>query len=83
MGLLICRLNSTNDHHFGASGHPEIEKNYYLVHGEPKRFVDLAAVQALFAHGWSLLHAEERTVHRYGYPKVLWEIVGFAQREWE
>ena len=21
-GLLLCRLNSTNDHHFGASGHP-------------------------------------------------------------
>ena len=75
MGLLICRLNSTNDHHYGASGHPEIEKNYYLVNGEPKRFFDLAAVHALFAHGWSLLHAEERIVHRCGHPKALWEVI--------
>src|SRR5262245_16181471 len=28
-GLLVCRLNSTEDRHFGAEGHPEIEPNYY------------------------------------------------------
>jgi len=74
-GLLLCRLNSTNDHHFGASGHPRIEPDYYLVDGEPKRFFDRAAVEALFAEGWRRLHADERTVDRYEKPKVLWEIV--------
>lgn len=38
-GLLLCRLNSTEDHHFGASGHPEIEPHFYRVDGEPKRFL--------------------------------------------
>jgi SAM-dependent methyltransferase len=74
-GLLFCRLNSTNDHHFGASGHPEIEANYYLVDGEPKRFFSKAGVQELFATGWHLLHVEERVVHRYAKPKTVWEVV--------
>jgi SAM-dependent methyltransferase len=74
-GLLLCRLNSTNDHHYGASGHPQIEPNYYLVDGEPKRFFDQADVQALFATGWRLLQLEERIVHRYAKPKSVWEVV--------
>jgi SAM-dependent methyltransferase len=37
-GLLLCRLNSTNDRNYGSIGHPEIERNYYLVAGRAKRF---------------------------------------------
>jgi SAM-dependent methyltransferase len=74
-GLLLCRLNSTNDHHYGASGHPEIEPNYYLVDGQPKRFFSKTAVQALFATGWRVLRLEERVVHRYAKPKSVWEVV--------
>lgn len=74
-GLLLCRLNSTNDHHFGASGHPEIEKHYYVVDGAPKRFFDRAAVDELFVRGWRWLRCEERVVHRYAQPKALWELV--------
>jgi len=74
-GVLLCRLNSTNDHHFGASGHPEIEPNYYLVDGQQKRFFSKAAVQELFATGWCVLHLEERVVHRYAIPKAVWEVV--------
>jgi len=74
-GLLLCRLNSTNDVHYGARGHDEIEPDYYSVDGQPKRFFDRATVDALFAEGWNLCDVEERTVMRYTYPKVLWEIV--------
>ena len=74
-GVLLCRLNSTNDIHYGARGHPEMEPNYYAVDGQPKRFFDRAAIDALFAEGWNLRDVEERTVMRYTYPKVLWEIV--------
>jgi len=49
--------------------------NYYAVDGQPKRFFDRAAIDALFAEGWNLRDVEERTVMRYTYPKVLWEIV--------
>jgi SAM-dependent methyltransferase len=74
-GILLCRLNSTNDHHHGASGHPEIEPHYYSVDGEAKRFFDKGAVQALFAGGWTILYLEEKEVHRYAQPKWLWEAV--------
>jgi SAM-dependent methyltransferase len=74
-GLLLCRLNSTNDHHYGASGHPEIEPNYYLVNGEPKRFFDRAAVERLFAGGWRRISLEEMRIDRYEHPKAAWEVV--------
>jgi SAM-dependent methyltransferase len=74
-GVLLCRLNSTNDHHHGASGHPEIAPNYYSVEGENKRFFDRDAVQAMFASGWRSLHLEEIEVHRYAQPKWLWETI--------
>jgi len=74
-GLLLCRLNSTNDHDFGASGHPQIDENFYLVDGAPKRFFDRAAVDRLFASGWRTLGAEERIIDRYERPKSIWEVV--------
>jgi len=74
-GVLLCRLNSTNDHHYGARGHPEIEANYYLVNGEPKRFFSKAAVIELFAHNWRILQVEEKVIHRYDHPKSVWEAV--------
>ncbi len=74
-GLLLCRLNSTNDHNFGASGHPEIDENFYLVDGGPKRFFDRAAVDRLFSSGWRMLGAEERIIDRYERPKSAWEVV--------
>ena len=72
-GVLLCRLNSTEDHNFGASGHPEIEPNYFLVAGEPKRFFDRAAIEKLFANGWSMLHVSHAVVSRYSLPKAVWE----------
>lgn len=74
-GALLCRLNSTNDHHFGASGHPRIGTNYYRVDGERKRFFDRPAVQRLFRAGWRFLSLEEKVIHRYEKPKAVWEAV--------
>ena len=64
-GLLLCRLNSTNDLHYGAVGYPEIEPHYYLVDGRPKRFFDRADVDALMAGGWQVLSLQEQTIQRY------------------
>lgn len=74
-GLLLCRLNSTEDHHFGASGHQEIEPNFCLVDGEPKRFFDEAAVNLLFATGWRRLSLEHFVTRKYIKSKALWEVV--------
>jgi len=74
-GLLLCRLNSTNDHHFGASGHPAIAEHFYLVDGEPKRFFDRAAADCLFGSGWRVLSQEEGVIARYDHPKSVWEVL--------
>lgn len=74
-GLLLCRLNSTEDKHFGATGHPPLAPDYYLVDGAPKRFFDGAAVDRLFAHGWRVLGKEHLVTHKYRLPKTLWEVV--------
>ena len=73
-GLFLCRLNSTRDHSHGASGHPELEPNYFLVNGQPKRFFDRAAIERLFADGWRILSIEELVTHKYVRQKVLWEL---------
>lgn len=74
-GLLLCRLNSTNDHHHGASGHPRIDNDFYLVDGEPKRFFDEAAVDRLFTPDrWHTLAKAEGAIARYDRPKSVWEI---------
>jgi SAM-dependent methyltransferase len=74
-GVLLCRLNSTNDHHYGASGHPRLSDDYYMVDGEPKRFFDRAAVERLFTTGWRMLHNEEGVIARYDHPKSVWETI--------
>ena len=74
-GVLLCRLNSTNDVNHGATGHSRIADNYYLVEGQPKRFFDRQSVEALFASGWHTLSLREYSVLRYERPKVLWEVV--------
>ena len=74
-GVLLCRLNSTEDHHFGASGHPRIDDHYYLVGDTPKRFFDAAALDALFGSGWQRLSCQHFTTRKYLRSKALWEIV--------
>ncbi|WP_196782606.1 hypothetical protein [Chromobacterium paludis] len=74
-GKLLCRLNATDDHHYGSSGHPEIAPDYYLVEGSPKRFFNERAVRQLFADGWRVLSLEHRVSGKYGLPKALWEVV--------
>ena len=74
-GLLLCRLNSTEDLHFGARGHPPIEPGLFLIDGAPKRFFDEAAVRALFAEGWTPLSLQHVTTRKYVRAKALWEVV--------
>lgn len=74
-GVFLCRLNSTEDRHFGAEGHPEIEPNYYRVDGQAKRFFDEADVDRLFRSGWQLLSREHLGTRKYVRKKALWEVV--------
>lgn len=80
-GVLLCRLNSVNDLHYGGRGPSSSsapgrdEDCFYLFDGFPKRFFDRAAVERLFAGGWRMRHLEEVTIDRYAHPKVAWEAV--------
>ncbi|WP_260397019.1 class I SAM-dependent methyltransferase [Variovorax sp. KBW07] len=82
-GVLLCRLNSVNDLHYGGRGPSSSassatgrdEDCFYLFDGFPKRFFDRAAVERLFADGWHIRHLEEVTIDRYAHPKVAWEAV--------
>ncbi|HTV24422.1 MAG TPA: class I SAM-dependent methyltransferase [Polyangiaceae bacterium] len=74
-GVLLVRVNSTHDHEHGASGHPELGENYYLVDGKPKRFFDRDALMRLFDGSWNFVHLEERVIQRYARPKAIWEAV--------
>jgi trans-aconitate methyltransferase len=74
-GLLLCRLNSTNDRNHGSIGHPQIETNYFMVSGRPKRFFSQADVESLFASGWHVRTLVEEVIHRYEMPKVVWRVI--------
>jgi SAM-dependent methyltransferase len=74
-GILLCRLNSTKDRHFGAVGHERIAENFYRVRGAPKRFFDPESIDKLFAGGWNILGVQESVIDRYLQPKTAWEIV--------
>ena len=74
-GHLLARLNSTNDRYYAAARKQEIEPNFYIANGSPKRLFDRDDVAALFSRGWNIEEAVERTTSRYGYEKALWEVV--------
>ncbi len=71
-GYLLCRVNSTNDIHYGAGQGAMIEENYYSVNGNTKRFFNREQLTRLF-HGWDIGYLDEYQMDRYGDPKLLWE----------
>lgn len=74
-GIFLCRLNSTEDHNFGAGNGMQIEENFYVHNGQEKRFFDKAALDCLFEQNWNLLSMEHMTSHKYLKQKALWEVV--------
>jgi len=78
-GLLLCRLNSTRDIHFGAKGYPAADPinggAYYQYKGRRKRFFDEQSVGSLFETGWTIVSLSEQTIYRYSKPKVVWEAI--------
>ena len=74
-GVFLCRLNSTGDRHFGSTDPLEIEPNYRLVDGRPKRFFDENDIDRLFSPHWRMLSKEHRRTRKYVEEKSLWEII--------
>lgn len=74
-GILLFRVNSTDDFNYGSKGYPEIEPHYYLVKNQGKRFFDQQDINRLFQSRWNKLAMEEMTINRYWRAKVVWEVV--------
>ena len=74
-GLLIIRLNSTNDVNYGAEGYQELEPRVFNVAGRTKRFFNNDDVNALVISGWRIKNMEEMSIDRYEKPKSVWEMV--------
>jgi SAM-dependent methyltransferase len=72
-GHLLARVNSLGDREYGAGEGEEVERHYWFSARGHKRFFDAEDLRALFA-GWDIEALEERTMLRYGRPKLLWEL---------
>ena len=73
-GLLLARVNSCEDLNHGAGEGVEVEPGFYESNGHHKRFFDEAMVDQFFG-SWRDLETSKYVVHRYGPPKVVFEIV--------
>lgn len=74
-GLLLCRVNSTEDRHFGAGKGQRIEENFHAIDGQEKRFFDQASLARLFDQRWRCLSMAHMTTRKYLKQKAVWEIV--------
>ena len=80
-GTLLCRLNSTKDFNYGASGHPQISPNFYQVGQRTKRFFNREDLDRLFLPDWEYEFILEKPFLLFGKTKMLWELVLHKRRE--
>lgn len=73
-GFLICRLNSVNDINYGAGKGIEIEKNYFNLDGNLKRFFSKKDIENYFS-SWKLHNYIEQNIQRYQLDKIAWELL--------
>jgi SAM-dependent methyltransferase len=76
-GLFAGRFNSIRDASYGAeSGIPiQGEDNLLMVNGREKRFFTQNCFSKLLGQVWSVINLVEKTIYRFGPPKVVWELV--------
>ncbi len=71
-GILICRINSTNDINHGAGQGEKIEENFYNFNGSLKRFFDKDEIEYFF-RDWNIGYINECVMLRYKLKKIVWE----------
>lgn len=78
-GVLLFRVNASDDVHHGAGQGEEVEPEYFRVAGEAgfwsetKRFFTEETVRAVVPAGFVVEVLEHRTITRYREPKQVWE----------
>ena len=74
-GYVFARLNSINDVKHGAKQGIEVERNYYNINENYKRFFDKDMILQFFENKFLILNVKEEKTAKYRDEKVLWEIV--------
>ena len=72
-GLLLIRVNSIRDVHYGAGQGNAIEQGFYFNAGRYKRFFDEKMIDRFFSD-WYIDYIREYELNRYAMPKVVWEL---------
>ncbi len=70
-GYLIFRVNSINDINYGALQGVKLEKNFFNINGEFKRFFNINDLKYFFTN-WEIIDLVEEKMTRYEKPKILW-----------
>lgn len=78
-GVLICRVNSTNDINYSEGQGVKIEENFYNIDGHLKRFFNEEQLREAFK-SWDILYINESNINRYKMSKTAWEISVTCQR---
>lgn len=76
-GMLLLRVNSTDDVNFGAGSGEVLERNYCLVNGQKKRFFERSDVESML-QGMNNVELWHDTIDRYGKEKQVWVAQAFA-----
>ncbi len=71
-GVLICRVNSTQDVNYGAKGYPQIEYGLYEFERQTKRFFSRQDVVGLFEKHWFINDLRHDVIDRYEFHKNVW-----------
>ena len=71
-GLLIARVNATNDKFYIPENTEQIEKNYYYDGTIYKKFFQFEDFDSLFS-GFNVYNLVQENMSRYEKPKMVWE----------
>lgn len=72
-GVLLCRVNSSQDINYGSHGYSKIEKGLYSVNGYNKRFFKKTDILYVFDPGWEISGLKHKEIDRYNLPKRIWQ----------
>jgi SAM-dependent methyltransferase len=74
-GVLLCRLNSTNEISYQGNVVPSADRYLMESEGIYRRFFDREEIERFFVkEKWTYLHIGEYEMDRYTNKKMLWEI---------
>lgn len=71
-GILIFRVNSILDINYGANSNYEIEKHYFNVDNNKKRFFDIKDINYFFKM-FNIVEVKENKMYRYDQEKIVIE----------